>query len=79
MYRTNKILVVDDDPTNVEIVGELVGDDYQLKTATTGEQALQMEYFTRLRQSGEVLLKMVNDLLDLAKFEARKMMFTFAP
>jgi len=42
MQIKKKILVVDDDPNNIVIVGELLGDDYDLKTATTGEEALEI-------------------------------------
>jgi CheY-like chemotaxis protein len=42
MQIQKKILVVDDDPNNIVIVGELLGDDYDLKTATTGEEALEI-------------------------------------
>ena len=36
-----KILIVDDDPLNLEILEELLGDDYDLVTAETGEEALE--------------------------------------
>jgi len=42
MQIQKKILVVDDDPNNIVIVEELLGDDYDLKTATTGEEALEI-------------------------------------
>lgn len=40
MQQQSKILVVDDNPTNVLIMEELLGEDYQLATAYSGEAAL---------------------------------------
>ena len=40
MSAPKKILVVDDHPTNLAIVEEILGDDYELKVASTGEEAL---------------------------------------
>lgn len=37
----SKILIVDDNPTNIEVVEELLDDSYDLRSATTGEEALQ--------------------------------------
>lgn len=42
MEVQGKILTVDDDPNNITIVEELLDDNYDLKTATTGEQALEI-------------------------------------
>lgn len=42
MQTQEKILAVDDDPNNVAILQELLEDDYDLKVATTGEQALEI-------------------------------------
>ena len=42
MQTQEKILAVDDDPNNVTILQELLEDDYDLKFATTGEQALEI-------------------------------------
>ncbi len=41
MEAKKKILVVDDDATNNTIMEELLGEDYDLKIATTGEVALK--------------------------------------
>jgi len=36
-----RILIVDDSPTNVEILRELLGDHYELETAASGEECLE--------------------------------------
>ena len=38
----NKVLVVDDVPTNVEILREMLNHNYQVKAATSGEEALEI-------------------------------------
>jgi two-component system sensor histidine kinase/response regulator len=40
MPRHDRILIVDDHPTNVALLEELLGDDYQLQAAMSGEEAL---------------------------------------
>src|SRR4030043_946642 len=42
MQNQKKILVVDDDPNAIAIAEEILDKDYELKTATTGEDALQI-------------------------------------
>jgi two-component system alkaline phosphatase synthesis response regulator PhoP len=42
MQTRKKILVVDDDPNVIAIAKELLDEDYNLKTATTGEEALKI-------------------------------------
>jgi two-component system sensor histidine kinase/response regulator len=42
MQVQGKILSVDDDPNNITILKELLDDNYDLKAATTGEQALEI-------------------------------------
>lgn len=42
MEVKKKILVVDDDPDNNTIMEELLAEDYHVKIATTGEQALEI-------------------------------------
>ncbi len=38
-----------------------------------------LDYFGKIEASGQTLLNLINDLLDLAKLETGKMQFTFAP
>jgi len=38
-----------------------------------------LDYFQKIRQSSETLLMLLNDLLDLAKLESRKVTFEFRP
>jgi DNA-binding response OmpR family regulator len=42
MQRQGKILAVDDDPNNIAILEELLVEDYDLETTTSGEQALEI-------------------------------------
>jgi signal transduction histidine kinase len=44
-----------------------------------GDPARLAHYFERIRQSGQRLLQMLNDLLDLSKLEAGKMVYTMQP
>ena len=41
MTEKIKIMIVDDDPTNVEIVTEILEENYQLKSVFSGEEALE--------------------------------------
>ncbi len=38
------ILVVDDIPENIDLLGAILGDDYRVRVATSGEKALQIVY-----------------------------------
>ena len=38
-----------------------------------------LDYYSRINESGKVLLALLNNLLDLAKLESRKITFTFEP
>ena len=40
MYAPHRILIVDDHPTNLAVLEELLGDTYPLSIATSGEEAL---------------------------------------
>ena len=42
MQKKKKMLAVDDNPDNNAIVEELFGDHFDLRTATTGEKALEI-------------------------------------
>jgi CheY-like chemotaxis protein len=42
MQRQEKILAVDDDANNIAILEELLAEDYDLETTTSGEQALEV-------------------------------------
>ena len=42
MKRQSRVLVVDDDPTNLAIVKELLGDSYEVRTVSTGQDALEV-------------------------------------
>jgi len=49
------------------------------KNAATAKPEKLLEYFYQIRHSGTILLNLVNNLLDLAKFESGKMTFDFQP
>ncbi len=42
MQQHNRILAVDDNPTNIAILEELLSDNYELATAASGEEALEI-------------------------------------
>lgn len=48
------------------------------KHATVGPDKI-LDYFQKIQQSGETLLALLNDLLDLAKLESGKISFKFRP
>ncbi len=41
MSHKHRILAVDDNPTNLAVLEDLLADDYDLRTAATGDEALQ--------------------------------------
>ena len=42
--RRPTILVADDSPQNIELLSRVLGQDYRIKVATSGEKALQIAY-----------------------------------
>ena len=42
--RRPTILVADDSPQNIELLSRVLGDDYRIRVATSGEKALQLVY-----------------------------------
>ena len=42
MQRQSRILLVDDNPTNLAILAEMLGDEYRWEAATSGEEALEI-------------------------------------
>jgi len=44
MENRPKIMIVDDDPTNIEIVTEILEDSYEIKSVFSGEEALEVIY-----------------------------------
>lgn len=42
MSGQDRILIVDDHPANIEILEDILGEDYRLETATCGEEALEL-------------------------------------
>lgn len=52
---------------------------FGVKKHSSAKPEKLLDYFSRIRQSGKTLLELLNDLLDLAKLESRKVVFTFEP
>ncbi len=52
---------------------------FGVKKHATAEREKLLDYFRKIQQSGKSLLTLLNDLLDLAKLESRKMTFDFKP
>ncbi len=52
---------------------------FGVKKHTSARPEKLLDYFSRIRQSGRTLLELLNDLLDLAKLESKKAVFTFEP
>src|SRR4051812_2449905 len=61
LRRDRKVLAVDDNPVNLEIVAELLGDYYRVKFAQSGREAIQIaERF----QPGIILLDVMMPDMD---------------
>lgn len=52
---------------------------FGIKKHDYAERQKLLDYFNRIKQSGTTLLALLNDLLDLAKLESRKVVFSFKP
>jgi len=52
---------------------------FGIKKHATANPGKILDYFQKIRQSGETLLTLLNDLLDLAKLESGKIAFKFRP
>ena len=52
---------------------------FGIKKHATANPDKILDYFQKIRQSGETLLTLLNDLLDLAKLESGKITFKFRP
>lgn len=52
---------------------------FGIKKHATASPDKMLDYFQKIRQSGEILLTLLNDLLDLAKLESGKITFKFRP
>jgi len=52
---------------------------FGIKKHATASPDKLLDYFQKIRQSGETLLVLLNDLLDLAKLESGKIEFRFKP
>ncbi len=52
---------------------------FGLRKHKTASESKLRDYFTKIKDSGETLLRLLNDLLDLAKLEVGRMRFEFQP
>lgn len=57
----NRLLIVDDEPINIQILSSILGDDYTLNVATNGKKALEL---ARNQSPDLVLLDMVMPEMD---------------
>jgi len=58
----------------------IIGFSEILQDPNFGElNARQMEYLTDIKESGELLLTLINDILDLSKIEAGKVILNYSP
>jgi len=52
---------------------------FGIKKYTSAKPEKLLDYFNRIKKSGQTLLELLNDLLDLAKLESRRAIFAFEP
>jgi signal transduction histidine kinase len=52
---------------------------FGIKKHASAKPEKLLDYFNRIKQSGSILLELLNDLLDLAKLESRRATFAFEP
>jgi len=52
---------------------------FGIKKYNSAQLEKLLDYFNRIKQSGKTLLELLNDLLDLAKLESKKVTFAFEP
>ncbi len=52
---------------------------FGIKKYASAKPEKLLDYFSRIKQSGSILLELLNDLLDLAKLESRRATFTLEP
>jgi len=52
---------------------------FGIKKYNSAQLEKLLDYFNRIEQSGRTLLELLNDLLDLAKLESKKVTFSFEP
>ncbi len=52
---------------------------FGIKKYNSAQLEKLLDYFNRIEQSGRTLLELLNDLLDLAKLESKKVTFAFEP
>jgi len=57
----NRLLIVDDEPINIQILSSILGDDYTLSAATNGSKALEL---ARAQMPDLILLDMVMPDID---------------
>ena len=53
MGRKNTVLVVDDSPENIDFLGNILNQDYEIKVALSGEKALKI---ARSEKSPDIIL-----------------------
>jgi CheY-like chemotaxis protein len=59
--KQNRLLIVDDEPINIQILSSILGDDYALNAATSGKKALEL---VRSQSPDLILLDMLMPEID---------------